>query len=55
MEQRKGTWRGKPLEEYTKEELIEIILAMGHDAQEEFKRHQRDMAVMSQFNNVYRT
>jgi hypothetical protein len=41
-----GLWRGKPLEEYTKEELIEIVMEMGRQQREDMERHSRDMKLM---------
>lgn len=47
MEQTKGLWRGKPLEEYTKEELIEIVCEMGRMRNGEREQHQRDMDLVA--------
>lgn len=47
MEQAKGMWRGKPLEEYSKEELIEIICEMGSLRNSEREQHQKDMDLMA--------
>lgn len=42
-----GLWRGKPLEEYTKDELIEIIVEMARQQREDMERHSRDMRLMA--------
>lgn len=47
MDQSKGLWRGKPLEDFSKEELIEIICEMGRMRNGEREQHQKDMDLMA--------
>jgi hypothetical protein len=43
MSETAGKYQGKPLEEYSKEELIGIILEMGRSQQADHARHRRDL------------
>jgi hypothetical protein len=42
-----STWRGKPLEDYAKEELIEIVIELGQMQQQESYEHSRQLDVLS--------
>lgn len=41
-----STWMGEPLSSYNKEELIEIIEAMGKMLEEERKLHQHSLDIL---------
>lgn len=43
METKYGTWYGKPLEEYNKEELIEIIVRVSEYSRKKDEEHARDL------------
>lgn len=43
----KATWMGKPLDEYTKQELIEIVIELGRMSQQEHYEHARELDVLS--------
>lgn len=40
-------WQGKPLEEYSKGELIAIIYALAKMQQDQYDRHMKDLDVLS--------
>lgn len=42
----KGQWRGRPLEEFTKEELITIILEMARIQDEARAQHRVDIQLL---------
>lgn len=41
-------WRGKKLNEYSKEELIEIVIELGQSLQQESYEHVRQLDVMGE-------
>lgn len=43
MGEMKTLWRGKPLEEYSKEELIEIINELGAMQNRDREQHKKDL------------
>lgn len=47
MSETKGYWRGKPLEDYTKDELIEIILSQGRQRVEQVEQHHKDLEALA--------
>ena len=49
-EEFKGTWMGKPLEEYSKEGLIEIIYQLDNKWRQDMEQHQKDLDSFPEFN-----
>ncbi len=41
-----GYWRGKPIEEFTKDELIEIVVEMHQMMRANSKTHQDDLRIL---------
>ena len=39
----KGSWRGKPIEEYTKEELIDIVVQFAKELVVRGEQHIKDL------------
>lgn len=46
MSETKGLWCGKPLEDFTKEELIDIILEMNRERLATHDRHRADLEML---------
>jgi hypothetical protein len=42
-----STWRGKPLDDYSKDELIAIVIELGQMQQQEAHEHIRQLDVVS--------
>lgn len=42
-----STWQGKPLDQYTKDELIEIVIELGQSLEQEHHEHSRQLDVLS--------
>ena len=47
-----GLWYGKPLENYTKEALIEIIIHLSKEKEEERVEKQRQINFLKRMDNV---
>lgn len=41
-----STWRGKKLDEYSKEELIDIVVELGQALEQEHHEHNRQLDVL---------
>lgn len=41
-------WRGKKLDEYSKDELIEIVIELGTSLEQESHEHSRQLDVLSE-------
>ena len=47
MSESQGSWMGKPLEDYSKQELINIIVSQSNEIGLMRTRHKRDLEIVS--------
>lgn len=50
-DQSKGTWMGRPVEELSKDELIEALVLMSKLYEEALKRHSEDLSALTDLWN----
>ncbi len=43
MKKSEGTWKGKPLEDYSRDQLIEIVLSLAKEIDAVKNRHLQDL------------
>ena len=53
MSESQGSWKGKPIEEYSKQELINIIVSQANEISFTRIRHKRDLEIVSNPGRIY--
>ncbi len=48
-----GTWKGKPLDSYSKEDLINIILVINKRYLDNMEEHSRQLKIITMFGKDY--